>query len=48
LFAQYPTNRVEQIGFAATVRTDNGGNAFVEIEGRLIGEGFEPEKLERL
>src|SRR6202022_5045344 len=48
LLAEHPANRVEQIGFAATVRADDRGHAFVEIEKRFIGEGFEAEELERL
>src|SRR5205807_5669295 len=48
LLAEDPANRVEQIGFATTVRADNRGHAFVEIEERFVGEGFEAEELERL
>ena len=48
LFAEHPANGVEQIGFATTVRADDGGHAFVEIESRFIGEGFEAQEIERL
>ncbi len=48
LLAEHPSDRVEQIGFAATVRTDDRGDAFVEIENGFIGERFEAEQLERL
>ena len=48
LLAEHPTNRVEQIGFAATVWTNNRSHAFVEIEESFIGERFEAEELERL
>ena len=47
LFAEHPAHRIEQIGFAAAIRADDCGNAFVEIEKRLIGKRFKAEKLKR-
>ena len=45
MFAQDPAHGVEDVGFAATVRADDGRDAFVEIEHGLIGERFEPEEF---
>ena len=46
LFSEDPTDRVQNVRFSATVRTDNGSHALVEVEDRFIGERFEPEKFE--
>jgi hypothetical protein len=48
LLAEDPAHGIKQIGFSATVWADNGGDAFVEIKNRFIGERFETEKFERL
>ncbi len=48
LFAENPAHGIKQIGFSATVRADNGGDALVKIKSRFIGERFEAEKFERL
>jgi hypothetical protein len=48
LLPEHPTDRVEHIGFSATVRPDNSGDALVEIENRFIGKRFEAEELDRL
>ena len=48
LLAEHPAHGIKQIGFSATVWTDNGGNALVKIKNRFIGERFKAEKFERL
>ena len=48
LLAEYPANGIEQVGFAAAIRADDGSDAFVKIENGFIGKRFEAEKLERL
>ena len=48
LLAEHPADGVEDVGFAATVRPDDGGHALVEIEDGFVGERFEPEEFERL
>src|SRR5205085_7870165 len=48
LFAEHPADRVEQIGFAASVRADDRGHTLVKIEERFIGKRFKAEELERL
>ena len=48
LLAEDPADCIEDVRFSAPVRSDDGGHAFVEIEDRFVGEGFEPKKLERL
>ena len=48
LFAEDPAHGIKQIGFSTTVWADNGGDAFVKIKNRFIGERFEAEKFERL
>ncbi len=36
------------VGFAAAVRADDGGDAGVEVKSGLVREGFEPKEFERL
>ena len=48
LLAKNPAHGIEDVGFAAAVRPDDRGYAFVEIENGFIDEGFKAEKLERL
>ena len=46
LLAEHPTDGIEHVRFPTPVRPDDGGDAFVEIKNRFVGERFEPEKLE--
>ena len=48
LLAQDPADSVADVGFAAAIGTDDGGNAFVEIKDRFIGERLKAEELKRL
>jgi len=49
LLAQYPGDRVANVGFSAPVRTDDGGYAFaVELQFGAIAEGLETENLKLL
>ena len=41
LLAQHPAHRVGDIGFARTVRPHDAGDALLELELQLVGEGFE-------
>ena len=43
-----PADGVEHIGFPATIRANDGRDAFVEFENSFIREGFEADKFERL
>ncbi len=47
LLAQHPADGIEHVGFAATVRADDGGDAFVKFESGFIGKRLEAEKFER-
>ena len=38
LLAERPPDCVEHVGFAAAVRADDGGDAFVNIENCFVGE----------
>ena len=38
LFTQNPADSVADVGFAAAIRADDRGHAFVKIEGRFVGE----------
>ncbi len=40
-FAHHPAQRIEKVGFAATVRADNGGQPRLEIKFGRFNEGFE-------
>ena len=46
LFAQYPSNRVRNVGFTAAIGTHNRGDARLEIKRRFVGERFEPKNCE--
>ncbi len=48
LFAQHPADGVADVGFAAAVRPDNGGDALSEGEHRPIGKRLEPVDFQRL
>ena len=48
LFAQHPADGVADVGFAAAVRPDNGGDALPEGEHRPIGKRLEPVDLQCL
>jgi hypothetical protein len=48
LLAEYPANGIEHVRLSATVRSDNGSDAFVKIKKRFVGERFKAEQLERL
>ena len=48
LLAQYPANRVGDIGFAAAIRTDDRGYAGFKTKSTRIGEGLKTMELERL
>ena len=48
LLAEHPADGIEDVGFAAAVRPDDGGDAFVEIEDRFVGERLEADELKRL
>jgi hypothetical protein len=48
LLAEDPAHGVEDVGFAAAIGADDGGDALVEIQHSLNGEGLETEDLERL
>jgi hypothetical protein len=48
LFSDRPTDRIQHIGFPATVRADDGSDALVEVENRFVGKRFEAEELDRL
>ena len=48
LLAQHPANGIEHVGFSAAVWADDGGNAFVKFEDRLIGKRFKADEFERL
>ena len=45
LFAQHPADRVGDVRFAATVRTDDGSDTRLETERGRISEGFETVQL---
>ena len=40
VFADYPANTINDIAFAATIRTNNTGNAFIEMQYGFIGKTF--------
>ena len=41
LFTQNPADGVDNIGFSATIRTDNAGHTFIKMNGNLITKAFE-------
>ena len=45
-FAEGPADPVDDVGFAAAVWADDGRDAFMEVDLRLIGEGFESVEFE--
>ncbi len=47
LFAEHPADGVGDVGFAAAVGADDGGDAGLEAQGGGIGEGLEAVELER-
>jgi hypothetical protein len=47
LFAQHPTDRIDEIRLPRAVGPDDGGDPGGEIEGRRFGERFEAENFER-
>lgn len=46
LLTEHPTDGVADVGFAAAVRADDGGDAVAEIQNGLIGKGFEAVQLQ--
>ena len=46
LLAQHPAHGVGHVGLAAAVGPDDGGDAFLEGEGDVVGEGLEPGELQ--
>ena len=48
LLAEHPTHRIEDIRFAATIRSHDRGDAAVEIQDGFCGEGFESDDFEGL
>ena len=41
LFTEDPSDRIRDIGFSAAVRTDDPGDALMEVERHFVGEGLE-------
>ena len=48
LLAEHPADGVEDIGFATSIRADDGRDAPVEVEDGFCGEGFETDDFQRL
>ena len=48
LFAEHPADGVGDVGFAAAVRTDNGGHARQEIKRSLFSKRLEADELKAL
>ena len=48
LLAEHPTDRVEHVGFSATIWAHHGGDLPVEIQDGFCGEGFESDDFQRL
>src|SRR5690606_3784788 len=48
LFAEHPADGVGDVGLAAAVGADDGGDAGFKAEGRGVGEGFKAVEFERL
>jgi len=48
LLAEHPTDRVEDVGFAATIGPDHGSHATVEFHLGFRGKRLEAEEFERL
>ena len=46
LLAEHPADRITDVGFAASVRSDNRRHTRLEIQGGLVREGLEPEHRE--
>ena len=40
LFSDYPSNAVHNVGFAASVGTNDARNPFIEIDDGFVGEAF--------
>ena len=45
-FPEGPADPVDHIGFPAAVRSDDGGDAFMEVDFGFVGEGFEAVEFE--
>jgi hypothetical protein len=48
LLAQHPGDRVHHVGFAGAVGADDDRDPRLEVQGGLLGEGFEPAQGQRL
>ncbi len=48
LFAEHPADRVGDVGFAAAVRTDNGGHARQKLKRCLFSKRLEADELKAL
>ncbi len=46
-FAHHPADRVDDVGFAAAVRTDDAGHVGGQVQDSRIDEGFETGQLDR-
>jgi len=46
LFAKHPADGVKDVGFAAAIGADNGGDAGVEFQLDAVGKGFESCQLD--
>src|SRR4051812_35531948 len=48
LFAEHPADRVRDVALAAAIGPNDGGDAWLETEGGVVGETFKAVEFERL